>query len=456
MKKSQDLYKKTVLLIGDILLIIFAVNLSVILRLNSSAVVNSYVGATIFVVFSYVLCFYIFDLYNFKRRFTDTLAMAQHVTAIFVGTLMATIAFYVSLYWKFGRGIILLIAFFTSIFSILWRIFFGKVFAPSIKKRRILIAGAGSSAKSIYDILKNDEMYEVVGFVDDDPVSHGREIGSCRVIGDSQAITRLVDSGEVDGVVVAITKEKRKELLSSLLQAKLKGVSIFDMQVMYEGIAGKLPAEHLCEGWLAFADLQGAERGVYKVKIKRLISFVMALFSIFVSFPIAILTILAIKLESRGPVLFRQKRVGLNGEVFEIVKFRSMVHSAEKGGAVWAVEQDPRITRVGRIIRKLRIDEIPQFWNVLKGEMSLVGPRPERPEFVEDLQKNIPFYFIRHVVKPGITGWAQVNFRYGSSKEDAMEKLQYDLYYVKNLSFFLDMRIILKTIRVVLFGTGAR
>jgi lipopolysaccharide/colanic/teichoic acid biosynthesis glycosyltransferase len=167
-------------------------------------------------------------------------------------------------------------------------------------------------------------------------------------------------------------------------------------------------------------------------------------------------TAVLIRIETKGPIFFRQKRVGLNGSVFEIVKFRSMVQNAETGEAIWAVENDSRVTRVGKIIRKLRIDELPQLWNIIKGDMSLVGPRPERPEFIEELNRVIPFYFIRHVVKPGITGWAQVNFKYGASKEDALEKLQYDLYYVKNLSFFLDARIILKTIRVVLFGTGAR
>jgi exopolysaccharide biosynthesis polyprenyl glycosylphosphotransferase len=228
------------------------------------------------------------------------------------------------------------------------------------------------------------------------------------------------------------------------------------MQAVYEHVTGKLPVNHLREGWLAYAEMHGTEEGVYKVKAKRIISFAGALFLMIITSPVTLLTMLAVRIESRGPVFFRQKRVGLNGKVFEIVKFRSMRHSAENGKAVWAVENDPRVTRVGKIIRKLRIDELPQIWNVIRGDMSLVGPRPERPEFVQELRRTIPFYDIRHVVKPGVTGWAQVNFKYGASKEDSLEKLQYDLYYVKNLSFFLDMRTMLKTIKVILFGEGAR
>lgn len=456
MRKSSDHSKKIALLLGDTFLIVVSVGLSVALRLRPVMVIGYYTGATVFVVVSYLLCFYIFDLYNFKRGFTDALVLAQHLTAIFVGTIMSTTAFYVFLHWKFGRGIVLLTAFFAAVFSLLWRILFEKIFVSSGKKKNIIIAGAGESGRAMYEVLKNSEIYEVVGFVDDAPSNMGKNLGDCKVIGNSNDISRLISEKNIEGIVVAITYEKRKELLSALMQAKLSGVGIYDMQVMYESISGKLPADHLCEGWLAFADLQGAEKGMYKIKVKRIISFCLALFFIVFSLPITTITMIAVWIESGRPVFFRQKRVGLNGKIFEIVKFRSMSPDAEIGGAVWAKEKDPRITRVGRLIRKLRIDEIPQFWNVLKGEMSLVGPRPERPEFVESLQKTIPFYFIRHVVKPGITGWAQVNYRYGSSREDSLEKLQYDLYYVKNLSFFLDVRIILKTIRVVLFGTGAR
>ena len=190
--------------------------------------------------------------------------------------------------------------------------------------------------------------------------------------------------------------------------------------------------------------------------IKGIIDSCLSLLSLLISVPIIIATAIAIKLDSNGPILYRQKRVGHNGKIFELIKFRSMSVDAEKDGAEWAQENDKRVTRVGKFIRRWRIDEIPQMWNVLKGEMSFIGPRPERLEFVEILQRETPSYALRHSVRPGITGWAQVNYPYGASKEDALEKLQYDLFYIKNLSIFLDMHILLKTIKIVLFGKGAR
>lgn len=456
MRKTADLYKKLTLLAGDIVLITAAVSLSVAIRLRPVNVITYYTGATTFIIFSYVLCFYIFDLYSFRHRFTQAAVLTQYLIALMAGTLMSTTAFYVSLHWKFGRGIVFMVAIFVGLFTFSWRLLLQRVFVPMQRRRRVLIAGAGVSGRAIYNILKDREEYVVAGFVDDDPVNLGKEIGNHKVLGASELITQMVDNKEVDIIVVAITNEKKRELISSLLQAKLKGVGVFDMQVMYENITGKLPVSHLREGWLAYADIHGAEGGIYKLRIKRLVSFVVSLLLLLVTLPVTLIVAAAIKLDSKGPIFFRQKRVGLNGRIFDIIKFRSMAIGAEQDGAVWAGENDSRVTRAGRIIRRLRIDEIPQLWNALKGEMSLVGPRPERPEFVEDLQKVMPFYFIRHVVKPGLTGWAQVNYRYGSSREDALEKLQYDLFYVKNMSFLLDIRIILKTIRVVLFGLGAR
>ena len=182
----------------------------------------------------------------------------------------------------------------------------------------------------------------------------------------------------------------------------------------------------------------------------------LAVIGVVITLPIVILTAALIKLESKGPVFYKQKRVGHDGIIFSLVKFRSMIADAENNGAVWTQQDDSRVTRVGKIIRNFRIDEIPQIWNVLKGDMSFVGPRPERPEFVDFLQKDIPYYMLRHSVKPGITGWAQVNYQYGDSPDDAREKLQYDLYYVKNQSFILDLHIMLSTVQVILFGIGAR
>ncbi len=200
----------------------------------------------------------------------------------------------------------------------------------------------------------------------------------------------------------------------------------------------------------------GCKKSIYNIKVKRVLDIIFSLLGLLISLVITIPVAILIKLESKGPIFYRQKRVGLNNNIFECIKFRSMTVDAEKYGAIWASKNDSRVTRVGKIIRKLRIDEIPQMWNVLKGEMSFIGPRPERPEFVYQLEKKIPYYNLRHSVKPGITGWAQVCYPYGASEEDALEKLKYDLYYIKNLSLFLDFQILLKTAKVVLLGKGAR
>lgn len=456
MQKSFDFYRKMVILGGDIVLIILSVWLAVAIRIAPVNVITYNPWSTLFIVFCYILSFYIFGLYNLKSRITHTVFLTQYLVALCTGTFLVALVFYGSLHWQYGRGIVLINLLFIAVLTFLWRYLFKHFGMRQQPGRRVLIVGAGASGRSMYSSLKTKDDYEVIGFVDDAPHNKGKTIGECSVIGDSSIIPGLVADSKVDEIMVAITHEKRKGLISALLEAKLRGVRVRDMQAAYENITQKLPVEHLSEGWLAYSEMSGVEGGIYKVKLKSIISFFGAFLLMLVTSPIFLVVAVVIKLESKGPVLFRQKRVGLNGEIFEVVKFRSMREDAELCGAVWASENDPRVTKVGRVIRKLRIDELPQLWNVLKGEMSLVGPRPERPEFVRELQKTIPFYFMRQLVKPGITGWGQVNFKYGASREDALEKLQYDLYYVKNLSLFLDIRIILKTIEVVIFGKGSR
>ncbi|MBI3368834.1 MAG: TIGR03013 family PEP-CTERM/XrtA system glycosyltransferase, partial [Burkholderiales bacterium] len=261
---------------------------------------------------------------------------------------------------------------------------------------------------------------------------------------------------KVDEIVVALTERRAGSMpLRELLDCKLAGIRVFDMTTYFERMLGQIRVDYVNAGWLVFGD--GFNQGFYRTAVKRAFDIVCSLVLIAVSAPIMILTAIVIVLESKGPVFYRQERVGANSRTFDVVKFRSMRTDAEKDGKpVWATAQDSRVTRVGNIIRKLRIDELPQLFNVLKGEMSLVGPRPERPYFVEQLTKEIPYYAVRHSIKPGVTGWAQVKYQYGSTIEDSQEKLQYDLYYVKNHSLFLDFVVLFETIGVVLTGKGAR
>jgi len=245
-----------------------------------------------------------------------------------------------------------------------------------------------------------------------------------------------------------------KDLTNSLLKCRMQGINVYDMPGLHEKLLRKLPVQFLKETW--FIQCEGFDKlgSKFYLKVKRITDIIMSTFILIVSLPLSMAIALLIKLNSKGPVFYIQKRVGEHHKVFKLIKFRTMICDAEKGNPVWASENDSRTTGIGKILRKLRLDELPQIINIIKGEMSIIGPRPERPYFVEKLNKEIPFYSIRFYVKPGLTGWAQVNYRYAASNTETAEKLSYDLYYIKNMSFLLDATIYLKTLRISLFGMG--
>lgn len=456
MQSSPDRNKKIILLLGDAILIVLSIYLSVSIRiLESMNVLDVYTGASTFIASTYLLTFYVFDLYNLRHRFKSTAYLARFLLAVTAGTGLTAMVFYLLPHWKFGRGILALNMLFVSGLCYVWRLSFRDLFLATGKRKVIAIVGTGQKGRAIYEALR-EMNFDVKGFLDDDPTRLDERIGSHSVIGDSRMLVEMSQKREIDAVVVAANHDRRPALLKSIIRAKMNGVEVYGMTSLFEELTGKLPVLHLSDGWLAYTPFHGIRKSAYTTNLKRFIDVALSIAGLLFSLPITLLAVAAIKMDSRGPVLYRQKRVGFNEKVYELLKFRSMTQDAEASGAVWAQQNDPRISRVGRIMRKTRIDEIPQMWNVLKGDMSFVGPRPERPEFVSELGKEIPYYHFRHAVKPGITGWAQVNYRYGASKEDALEKLQYDLYYIKNFSLFLDLHIILRTIRVVLFGMGAR
>jgi sugar transferase (PEP-CTERM system associated) len=260
----------------------------------------------------------------------------------------------------------------------------------------------------------------------------------------------------VDEIVVALTERRSGSMpLRQLLDCKASGTKVYDLNTHFEKTLGQIRIDYLNASWLIFGD--GFNQGAWRTGVKRVFDIVCATVLCVLSAPVMVVTAALIKFESAGPVLYRQERVGQNGRTFSITKFRSMRTDAEGDGRPrWAAANDDRVTRVGNVIRKLRIDELPQLFNVLRGDMSLVGPRPERPFFVEQLTQEIPFYALRHSVKPGVTGWAQVRYHYGSTLEDSQEKLQFDLYYVKNHTLFLDLVVLMETVGVVLTGKGAR
>jgi sugar transferase (PEP-CTERM system associated) len=321
---------------------------------------------------------------------------------------------------------------------------------------RLLFLGATPVAERLITALESENPgYEILGYVDDRPSQEIHLTNGFRVLGTSNQLQEIVAATGAGTIVVALGERRGTLPLSDILSCKLKGVRIEDWPSFYEKLTGKIIVQGLRPSWLIFSE--GFDRTRMTRTLKRWGDLVLSATMLLAGWPLFVLVALAVRLGSPGPIFLRQERVGGGGKPFTLFKFRTMIANAEAmTGPVWATEDDPRITRVGRILRKTRLDELPQVFNVLQGEMSFVGPRPERPHFVAQLQEQIPYYSQRHTVKPGITGWAQVRYRYGATVEDAEEKLQYDLYYVKNLSFFLDMLILMASVKVVLFGKGAR
>ncbi|HEU5297174.1 MAG TPA: TIGR03013 family XrtA/PEP-CTERM system glycosyltransferase [Burkholderiaceae bacterium] len=322
---------------------------------------------------------------------------------------------------------------------------------------RVLIVGTGSEAQGVLSDLRADDrhMRDVVGFfrtaLDDENLVDGAPIFER-----SRPLTDIVSTYGVDEIVVAVREQRGGVMpMDQLLTCRTRGIKILDLAAFYERSHAEVPVDSLKASWLVYGDgfVQGPARRV----AKRLFDVVSSLLLLAIGTPVMLLAALAVKLDSRGPVFYCQERVGLGGRSFRCVKFRSMSVDAESDGvARWAVKNDSRVTRVGAFLRKTRIDELPQLFSVLKGEMSIVGPRPERPEFVAKLRSQIPFYDLRHGVKPGVTGWAQVRYSYGASIEDARKKHQFDLYYLKNNTLLLDLQILIETVTVVLFREGAQ
>jgi sugar transferase (PEP-CTERM system associated) len=382
-------------------------------------------------------------------------AIARLLVAVMLGIILLSLLFFVFPPVSFWRSSLLYAMWIGLLALAIVRLALKDLLGGERLKRRVLVLGDGPRAARIEALAASRGTgFSVVGFV-------GMNDGARAV---AQSVNRADLASLPDHLltlgaseVVLAMEERRNSLpLNDLLRIKTTGVAVRDFSSFLERETGRVDLDSLNPSWLIFSDGFSAGRRLSSVG-KRLFDVVVSSLILVLAAPLILGAALAVKLESKGPAFFRQRRVGLYGQLFDVIKIRSMRVDAEVGGkAVWAQKDDPRVTRVGRIIRKLRIDELPQAWSVLKGEMSFVGPRPERPQFVADLEARLPYYAERHVVKPGITGWAQINYPYGASIEDAREKLEFDLYYAKNYSTFLDVLILLQTARVVLWPEGAR
>ena len=332
----------------------------------------------------------------------------------------------------------------------------GEFLPKSLTRRKVLVYGTGAKAQAVgQSLTKASSSAELCGYFAS-PNEREHLVTNWGTLQPGQSLTEVVAEKGVHEIVIALSERRGGSMpMRELLDCKLAGVRVTDIATYFEQNLGQIRLDAVSAGWLIFGE--GFDQGFLRTSIKRLFDIAGAVVLILLALPIMLVAALVIKLESSGPILYKQERVGLNNKPFNVVKFRSMRTDAEKDGIPrWATAGDSRVTRVGKVIRKLRIDELPQLFSVLNGDMSLVGPRPERAFFVEKLTQEIPFYAVRHSVKPGVTGWAQVRYQYGSTVEDTAEKLQYDLYYVKNHSLFLDLVVIFETVGVVLTGKGAQ
>ena len=399
---------------------------------------------------------YYFDLYDLKI-FRSNLELAiRLLQSLGVSSLLLAVLYYLFPLLIIGRGIFLISLGFIGVVIVSWRIIYNHILKTRQFDQKIMIVGCGPLAKSIAGeiIEKVDTGFKVVGFISEDPGKTGEKLINPSILGDGSQILDIARREKVDRIIVALEERRGKFPDAQLLACKMKGIIVEDGIGFYERLTGKLQVESLRPSSLIFSE--GFKKSKLTTWMKRVSGFSLSLIGLILLSPLILIISILIKMDSRGPVFYKQERVGEMGKIFKLLKFRSMVEGAEANGPVWAGKNDDRITRIGQWIRKWRLDEIPQMVNVLKGDMSFVGPRPERAYFVEKLREEVPFYDQRFYVKPGITGLAQVKYQYGASKDDSLEKLRYDLYYIKNLSSLLDLLIIFETIKVVLSGKGAR
>jgi len=448
--------------LADATIIFASVVLALYVRLGVAGALNEldfrdgWLKITLITLVTLVVA-YFSDVYDFSVTSNRRELILRLIQTIGIAWVLLSIVFYFLPQLLIGRGVSLISIPIVLVFLLSWRIAIHFLAGHPGIGEKILIVGAGPAAIETAEAVlqRRDAGLRIVGFVTDDVSSAVHTLPQQRVVGTTDELEQIIRNERVDRIVIAVRERRGTFPTEALLRMSLAGdVAIEECTSFFERVTGQVHLDMVRPSWLIFAG-----RG----RDTRLTNFVreaahrtLALIGLILSFPFALITAALVKIESSGPVIYRQKRVGKNGRVFDVLKFRSMCIDAEKNGPVWADADDDRATRVGKIIRKIRFDEIPQFWNIIKGEMNFVGPRPERPHFVSQLATEVPFYEHRHLVAPGLTGWAQIKYPYGASVEDARQKLQYDLYYIKNQSLALDLLIVFETFKTVIFGRGGR
>jgi sugar transferase (PEP-CTERM system associated) len=453
--------KTVILAITESILIVLSVLLAAWIRFGSITEATWYLSRPYatsqiaLVVIVCWLCLYyneMYDLHVIARRSELVVRLMQ---ALGTAVLLLALLYYFVPDLSLGRGVSAIATALTFVILLLWRLLVdeGKFFRPV---HRVVIAGTGTSGiRLVREILALPELnIKVLGFLDETGKNIGKPLVNPGIVGGVADVEEFVHRERVDWVVLAFAERRGVMPTAELLRLKLSGIRVEDAHSLFEKLKGGVMLERLSPSWLVLSE--GFRKDVLLMFTKRTLDVVISALALVIMAPAMLLASLAIVIESGMPVFFRQERVGLHGRNFSMLKFRSMRNDAEEGKAVWAAQNDTRVTRVGRILRPFRLDELPQLVNILRGDMSLVGPRPERPEFVQMLGEEIPYYHERHTVRPGLTGWAQIKYQYGSSVDDAKTKLEYELFYIKHLSLFLDLVIVFRTIQVVLFARGSR
>lgn len=454
-------FKLSMLIGGDLLLALLSLIAALVMRYGyplpePEMYRVSYLQGSVYVL---VLLFssYIFERYDLQRIRNRKELFLHTLCQVCGAFILLSIIYFILPETLIGRGVLAIALILFTFFQVAWHIIFILGYDHPSMTERILVVGTGSLAQKIGDLIGSSKSvfnYELAGYVTCDYDSEQASVPCETIVGNATCLMDLALDHKANKIVIALTEKRGIFPLRDTLRCKLNGLEIYDTPAFFEQLTGKLMLECITPSWLIFS--AGFKRTALLSVAKRMADITLASIGLLLALPLFPVIALLVKLDSPGPIFFKQIRVGNWEKKFLLYKFRTMPQDAEKGGAVWAQRDDPRVGRIGGFLRKYRLDEIPQLYNVLRGEMSFIGPRPERPEFVEKLKEIVPYYSKRHFVKPGVTGWAQIRYPYGASVEDALEKLRYDLFYIKNMSLRLESLIILETVKVVLFGRGGR
>lgn len=457
---THEVPTRTLLLIGvDAFSVVFALLLSAAVRLPNTISANlndsifwAKVGGVTLVC---LLSLYYNDLYDFGVVRRRTNLLVRTMQALGVTCLVLALVYFVSPQASLGRDVALAAAPLSLLLLLSWRLSANATNLLARGNERVLVVGTGEAGTSLVRHILGHPEYniKVVGFLDEQGADIGKSLVNPCIIGATADVEQIVAREKIDRIVLSLKERRGSTPIRELLNLKLAGTRIEDVHKCFERLSGRITLEHLSPSWLILSD--GFKKSAILLAAKRMTDIFVSSILFTLTLPLLPLIALAIYLETGKPILFHQTRIGYRGRRFELLKFRSMIQNAEKDGPQWAAQQDTRITRIGSFLRKTRLDEIPQLFNVFCGEMSLVGPRPERPVFCSMLEQEIPFFNLRHSVRPGVTGWAQVRFRYSANLKDAKEKLELDLFYLKNLSLIVDLAILFETVKVVLLRRGA-